>query len=115
MIGRDRPRRYHAAVGNSLGTARWAAMPGGDKDGTFKTELAFFVVERGDDWLVRADGFVYGPYASFVLALRGAVHEAQAAGDCGFASLVLVQASADQPYEAAWTYGRDSYPLADAP
>ncbi|WP_448190921.1 hypothetical protein [Azospirillum sp. sgz301742] len=115
MIGQHLPRRYHAAFGGTSGTTRPAGLPGSDKDGSPRTELAFFVVEKEGGWLVRADGFVYGPYASFILALRGAVHEAQAAGNCGFASLVLVQVSNGQPYEAAWRYGRDPYPFADAP
>ena len=88
---------------------------GGDRDMPLRTELAFFVVKTRDGWLVRADGFVYGPYASFAEAVCGAVHEAQAAGDFGFASLVLTQDFAGQPYEATWTYGRDPYPFADKP
>jgi len=141
MIDHDLLRRYQAAFGNTFVAMRWAERPDdavnrmmrdalggtgpvvtdsriageqadGDKDMSLKTELAFFVVEARNGWLVRADGFVYGPYASFVLALNGAVHEAQAAGDCGFASLVLIQTSAGQPYQAAWTYGRDTYPVA---
>lgn len=75
-----------------------------------KTELAFFVTGSCAGWLVRADGYVYGPYPTFNLAIDGAVHEAQAAGQFGFASVVLVQAAAGQPYQATWTYGIDPYP-----
>lgn len=110
MITHHPPRRFHAA----FQTMGWSPLTGGT-DRSVRTELVFFVIEKNDVWLVRADGFIYGPYASFILALRGAVHEAQAAGDCGFASLVLVQASAGQPNEAVWTYGRDPYPFADTP
>ena len=110
MIGHHPPRRCHGA----FATTGWGPLAGGGKDGSVRTELVFFVIEKEDGWLVRADGFIYGPYTSFILALRGAVHEAQAAGDCGFSSLVLVEASAGQSYEAVWTYGRDPYPFADA-
>jgi len=75
-----------------------------------RTELAFFVVDTRGGWQIRADGYVYGPYANFENAMSSAVHEAQAAGLLGFASVVLIRATAGQPYEAKWTYGRNPYP-----
>ncbi|HYD67100.1 hypothetical protein [Azospirillum sp.] len=75
-----------------------------------RTELAFFVVNTHGGWLVRADGYVYGPYPSFEIAVSSAVHEAQAAGLLGFASVVLTQATTGQPYIAEWTYGHNPYP-----
>lgn len=80
-----------------------------------RTELAFFIVDSAAGWLVRADGYVYGPYPTFDLAVDSAVDEAQAAGLLGFASVVLIQVLAGQPYEAKWTYGQDAYPLASCP
>ncbi|HYG87532.1 MAG TPA: hypothetical protein VD978_14830 [Azospirillum sp.] len=77
---------------------------------TDKTELAFFITESHAGWIVRADGALYGPYTSFANALTGAIHEAQAAGLCGFASVVLAASGFEEPYEALWTYGRDAYP-----
>lgn len=80
-----------------------------------KTELAFFVVGSHDGWVVRADGYVYGPYPTFGHAVDGAVHEAEAAGQFGFASIVLIQSALGQPYQAMWTYGKDPYPRVAVP
>jgi len=77
-----------------------------------RTELAFFVVGTRGGWLVRADGYAYGPYPSFDNAVSSAMREAQAAGLLGFASVVLTRTEAGQPYKAAWTYGRNPYPAA---
>jgi len=77
-----------------------------------KTELTFFIVSTDAGWLVRAEGYAYGPYRTFGNALDAAVDEAQAAGCLGFASIVLTQTATGQPYQAKWTYGQDAYPLA---
>ncbi|HYG90364.1 MAG TPA: hypothetical protein VD978_29360 [Azospirillum sp.] len=74
-----------------------------------RTELAFFVVGTPTGWLVRADEYVFGPYPSFEDAVSSAVHEAQAAGLLGFASVVLTRSATGQPYEAKWTYRDDPH------
>lgn len=73
-----------------------------------KTKLAFFVVEIGAGWTVRADGFVYPLCGSFADAIVRATREAQAAGLLGFASTVLTRPALNRPYEIQWMYGRDA-------
>lgn len=71
---------------------------------TARTELVFLVFQTRAGWIVQADGFVYSPSADFADAFACAICEAKAAGDLGFASIVLTQSSAGQPCRVRWTY-----------
>jgi hypothetical protein len=74
-----------------------------------KTELLFFITHSSEGWLVRSENQAYGPFDSYSTAFFEAMEEAQAAGLYGFASAVLVQPSADAPYDVQWAYGRNAY------
>lgn len=74
-----------------------------------KTELLFFVAPSWRGWIVRSENQAYGPFDSYSAAFHEAVEEAQAAGLYGFASAVLVQPSAGDPFDVQWAYGRNAY------
>lgn len=75
-----------------------------------RTELRYFVSPTTAGWVVRCEDVSYGPFLTFQDAFTSAVEEAQAAGNVGFRSMVLLSEEDRRP-QVHWTYGRDPYPL----
>lgn len=68
-----------------------------------RTRLAFFILKSHSGWIVRADGFVYPPCIDRADALAKAIREARAAERLGFASVVLAQSAAGEPFSVRWS------------
>jgi Uncharacterized protein conserved in bacteria (DUF2188) len=72
-------------------------------------EARYFLVRRGDDWMIEFDNEEYGPYRSRSEAMLFAVDAAQKLGEHGDRAQVCLMGE-DGHFRPEWTYGEDRYP-----
>lgn len=66
----------------------------------------YLITRHDDEWKIRFNGRLYGPYESRDAALEAAIEVAHAMGDIGIDAQVVVQ-DADANVRTAWTYDQD--------
>ncbi|MEP7173338.1 MAG: DUF2188 domain-containing protein [Aestuariivirga sp.] len=71
----------------------------------------YLVLSHNDEWKIRFNGRLYGPYESRDAALETAIEVAHAMGEIGIDAQVAVQ-DTDANVRTAWTYDQDFTTLA---
>ncbi len=68
------------------------------------TTAQYFVVQNGDEWMIKFRDEVFGPYRTRDEALLFAIDAAQAIGEREHAAQVLVEEEKDH-FLTKWNYG----------
>ncbi len=69
----------------------------------------YFIVQKGDGWVIQFGGDDFGPYQTRREAMLFAVDAAQKLGEKGENAEVCLLGE-NGHFLPEWTYGRDSYP-----
>ena len=69
----------------------------------------YFIVQKGEDWVIQFKDGDFGPYQTRQEALLFAVDAAQRLGENGEATEVCLLGE-NGNFHPEWTFGRDAYP-----
>lgn len=71
----------------------------------------YLILRHEDEWKIRLNGRLYGPYESSEAALEAAIEVAHAMGEIGIDARVAVE-DPESTVHTAWTYDQDFTTLA---